>query len=126
MSKAKPKVLIIDDDPLMLTLYSHKFVEEHFEVFTALSGEEGIEIARKEKPDIALIDIVMPDPDGMATLAKMKADPEINDIPAIMLTNLKGLEYEEESRQLGATAYVVKSDTTLRDLVALVRKYLPS
>ncbi len=83
----KKKILIADDEPEIVNIVK-KMLEEKYEVVSASNGEECIEVAKKEKPDLILLDILMPKMDGWETLRKLKEDKELKDIPVSMLTAL--------------------------------------
>src|SRR5258706_11802090 len=82
------KILLVEDDAILSDMYEKKFVIEKFEVLTAHDGEKGLEIALQEKPDIILIDLLMPKMDGMTLLKKLREDPWGENVPTIILTNL--------------------------------------
>ncbi|RLF47082.1 MAG: hypothetical protein DRN29_03440 [Thermoplasmata archaeon] len=85
--KKKKKILIADDEPEIVDIVK-KMLQEHYEVITAYDGEECLKKAKKEKPDLILLDILMPKLDGWETLKKLKEDEELKDIPVSMLTAL--------------------------------------
>ncbi len=85
--KKKKKILIADDEPEIVDIVK-KMLEERYEVITAYDGEECLKKAKKEKPDLILLDILMPKLDGWETLKKLKEDEELKDIPVSMLTAL--------------------------------------
>lgn len=119
------KVLIIDDDPLLLTMYEQKFRRDGYEVATALTGGEGLAKIREENPTVVLLDIMMPKISGLEVLEAMKKDPKIRDIPVILLTNLaRGEEDIERGLELGAIAYLVKNQTRPSQVVAKVKELL--
>ena len=102
------KVLVIDDEEYIQHILNFSFGAEGYDVLTASDGEEGISKAKNERPDIIVMDIMMPKMDGYEACKRIKADPETKDIPVILLT-AKG---READRKLGADAgaddYVVK------------------
>ena len=102
------KVLVIDDEEYIQHILNFSFGAEGFDVLTASDGEEGITKAKNEKPDVIVMDIMMPKMDGYEACKRIKADPDTKDIPVILLT-AKG---READRKLGADAgaddYVVK------------------
>jgi DNA-binding response OmpR family regulator len=102
------KVLVVDDEEYIQHILNFSFGAEGYDVLTASDGEEGITKARNEKPDVIVMDIMMPKMDGYEACKRIKSDPETKDIPVILLT-AKG---READRKLGADAgaddYVVK------------------
>lgn len=111
------KVLLVDDDPLIIRMYQNKLSNDGYQVATAFNGEEAFSKIAKEKPDIILLDIMMPKMNGVEVLKKLKSDDATKDIPVIILTNLgDSSEDVESAKKLGALDYVVKSDITLKEL----------
>jgi len=121
----KNKILLIEDDPMIVRMYQRKFEKEGFQVTLAFNGEEGIEALKKEKPDIILLDIMMPKMNGIETLKTVKADPGLKDIPIVMLTNLGDRpEDVERCKELGAIDYWVKANISLKDVVEKIKKII--
>lgn len=118
------KVLVIDDDPFILDMYSVKLREAGFSVDTAENGETGMEKFKKESPDVVLLDIVMPNLDGftiLETLRKEKSSPQTK---IILLTNLGQKEDVERGNRLGADDYIIKAHFTPSEVVEKVKKIL--
>ena len=113
-------ILIVEDDPLMAGMYQDIFKEESYEVTVAPDGEEGWNAAKKMKPSLILLDIMMPKLNGIQLLEKLKQDPETSRIPVIMLTNLAGDRDKESALQKGAVKYMVKSDYTPKEVTDTV------
>lgn len=118
------KILIIEDDPLMLRMYQKIFKFEGFTVVVASNGEEGIDTARKEKPTLILLDIMMPKMNGLEVLDKLKLDPNTKKIPVVMLTNLAGSHDAEKALTLGAVKYIVKSEYDPKQVTNMVKEIL--
>src|SRR3989344_6028291 len=99
------KILLTEDDPLMVRMYQRKLVNDGYEVDIASNGEEGLVKIRSFRPDLVLLDIMMPKLNGLQVLERMKADPTISKIPVVILTNLGGSEEDiERGLGLGAVA----------------------
>lgn len=120
------KVLIVEDDVFMARMYLKIFSHENFEVVMASNGEDGLNKAREIKPDIMLLDIMMPKMNGFQVLETMKKEPELMNIPIIMLSNLAGDQDIEEAKNKGATDYIVKSNYTPHQIIGMVNKVLES
>jgi len=121
------KVLIIDDDQLLVTMYERKFRKDGLEVITALNGGDGLKKIKEEKPALVLLDIMMPKMNGLEVLGEVKKDPEIKNIPVILLTNLardSGEEDIEKGLELGAVTYLVKSQLRPSQVVVKVKEIL--
>lgn len=123
MAEAR-KILIVDDEKILMDLLSTKIKREGFVVIEAHDGEEGLQIALAEHPDLILMDIIMPKMDGITVMKKLRLDPWGKDVPVIILTNLNTAESVQDSVASGAYDYLVKIDYTLDDLVAIVKKRL--
>ncbi len=119
------KILIVEDDTLLSNMYAQKFKKDGFEVTTAGNGEVGLSKVKSDKPDLVLLDIMMPKMNGLQVLEKMKADAEVKEIPVILLTNLaRGVEDANKGLELGAVAYLVKSKVQPTEVVAKVKHVL--
>ncbi len=124
MTDVKTKILIVDDDPFLSGIYATKLDMDGFQVVTARDGEEGYKAAAKEKPDLILLDVLMPKLDGFETLKKLKDDPATHNIPVIMLTNLGQKEDIEKGMQEGAVDYLIKAHFVPAEAEAKIKKVL--
>ena len=103
----KKKVLIVDDEPNVRRL-SHKILSKKFDVMEAEDGQQAIDFANAQKPDVILMDMMMPKVDGLTACYAIKKDPATKSIPVIMVTAI-GFELNIKlSQQMGATSYVTK------------------
>lgn len=118
------KILIIEDDVSLQKTLQEYLMAENFKVFCAYDGEEGLQKVNAEKPDIVLLDIVLPKINGYEVLRKIKKNPKTNKIPVILLTNLADMRDVEKALDLGATNYLVKSDYKMEEIVDKVRDIL--
>lgn len=117
------KILIIDDDPFILEMYALKFKEEGFSVETAKDGKTGLAKLEEIKPDVVLLDVVMPVMDGFDILKKIKALP--NPRPRVFfLTNFGQKDDIERGMKLGADDYIIKAHYTPSEVVAKIRELL--
>ncbi len=108
MPDAKYKVLIIDDDPFVSEIFAPSMKKKGLAVAVASDGLSGLELIKKEPPDIILLDIVMPGMDGYGVLQELKSKPETANIPVIMLSNLAQQEDIERSMSTGADGFLMK------------------
>ena len=122
----KKKILLIEDDKFLLKLYSDKLNREGFEVSMAITGEEGLGKVAAEKPDLVLLDIILPKKNGFDILSEIKLNPATKNIPVIILTNLGQDSDIKTGFELGAVDYLVKTDFAITKLPEIVRKYLAS
>lgn len=118
------KILIVEDEISLLNLLVEKFESEGFEVIVARDGKEGLEQAESTKPDLILLDIIMPVLDGMSMLNTLRKKDWGKDIPVIMLTNLSDDEKIKESLEKGVFEYLIKADWELNDVIAKVKDKL--
>ncbi len=119
-----PKVLIAEDEEDLLELYKLRFECESFKVIVALDGEEVIEKTIKEKPDLILLDIMMPKKTGLAALKELRHKPEVAKTPVIALTALSSDRMEKQALKLGVFYYLIKSQTPVSEVVKLSKKVL--
>jgi DNA-binding response OmpR family regulator len=122
----KKKILIIEDEKDLRFFIIRALKEEGFEVIEAIDGEEGIEKAKKEKPDLILLDLLLPGISGYEVLARIKKDPEMEMIPVLILSNLGQQEEVEKGLKLGAVDYLIKANFTLDEIVERVKKIIYS
>jgi len=118
------KVLIIEDDPFLSGMYLKKLKLSGFEVKVAADGKDGLESIKKDRPDLILLDIVLPQMDGYEILKRLKEDKELRNIPVILLTNLGQKEEVEKGMALGAEAYIIKAHFTPTAVVDKVKEVL--
>ena len=121
---AKAKILLIEDDVMLAKMYERKFVSDGYEVVIAYDGLEGLEKATKEKPDLILLDIMLPKLDGLALFKKLRSQPVTFSTPVILLTNLGQEDVVFECFKLGAVDYLVKADVTPQQVVKKVESFL--
>jgi len=121
----KKKILLVDDDPLIVRMYERKLVKEGFAVALAPNGEEGLKAIENDRPDLVLLDVLMPKMNGWEMLKKLKGDPKAADIPVITLTSLGDRPEDiQKFKDLGVKEYLVKSQVELKDLVAMIHKHI--
>src|ERR1035437_2071090 len=104
------KILIVEDDRVLLNLMNEQFSAEGFEVLTALNGKDGLDAALKMHPDLILVDILMPIMDGMEMTEKLREDTWRKNAKIIVLTNLNSEDKVAKFLEKGAYDYLIKSD----------------
>ena len=117
-------VLVVEDDKFLRDLLVLKLKREGFKVSEAVDGEEGLKKTRNEKPNIIVLDLIIPVKDGFAFLEEMKKDPETESIPVIVLSNLGQREDIERAKALGARDYMVKAQLTPLEVVERIKTIL--
>lgn len=121
---AKQKILIVEDDGFLASIYAQKLEVEGFDVVFATNGEDGLKLAEKDRPDLILLDLLMPKMDGFEFLEKAKADAGLKAIPVLVLTNLGQREDVERCLKLGAAGYVIKAHSLPQETVKRVKEIL--
>jgi DNA-binding response OmpR family regulator len=118
-------ILLVDDDPLLRTLVEHKLRLRGFEVFSAESGEEGLKQASAKRPDLIVLDAMLPELDGFEVLQRLKEDAATQSIPVIMLTARKQETDIVSALSKGARDYLIKPFLP-EELVMRIRNLLPA
>jgi DNA-binding response OmpR family regulator len=124
MTEKKINVLLVEEDAFLANIYKTKFEMEDFKVTVADNGETGLMTAEKKKPDIILLDILLPKMDGFVVLEKLKASDKTKNIPVILLTDLGQKEDVEKGLSLGAEDYLIKAHFKPAETVDKVKKVL--
>lgn len=120
----KTHVLLVEDDVFLSGIYQKKFEMEGFKVSLADNGEKALVEVKKKKPDIVMLDILLPKLDGFAVLEKLKADSDTKNIPVILLTNLGQKDDVEKGLQMGAVDYLIKAHFKPSEVVDKIKKAL--
>lgn len=115
------KVLIIDDEKSVLKMYEEYLKTAQIETLSASDGQTGIGLAKAQKPDVILLDIIMPKLNGLDVLQELKADPDTRNIPVFLLTNLPAECSGEKAKELGAAGYLVKAEYEPRMVVDVIK-----
>jgi len=119
------KILLVEDDSLFVKMYQKKFAHEGLELEAAYDGEEGVEKIKSEKPDLIILDLMLPKMSGSEVLKQVKDDPEANAIPVIILTNLSTSADEvTKCIQMGVKETFLKTNVTPDQVVEAIRKYV--
>jgi len=114
-------ILVIDDESALQKTLGEFLRTQNYNVISALDGELGIALAREKKPDLILLDLVMPKKNGFEVLKELKSDMATKIIPVIVLTNLSEMADIDKVLELGATTYLVKGDHALVDILQKVK-----
>lgn len=116
------KILLVEDEEMLANMYQVKFQNDGFQLIKASNGEEGLTLAEKEKPDMILLDVIMPKMDGFTVLKRLKENDSTKNIPVLLLTNLGQDEDVKKGNELGAIGYLVKANITPSEVVAKVKE----
>ncbi len=118
------KIAIIEDDPTINQMYRMKFEAGGFDVELADNGKRGVDLVASFHPDMILLDLQMPEMNGVEALTEIRKDPNSKNTPVIILTNMGEEESPKELAALGIHSYIVKSDLTPSQVVARVKEAL--
>lgn len=117
-------ILFIEDESALQKTFTESLAPEGYNIISALDGETGLKIAKTKKPDLILLDLILPKIHGFEVLKKLKEDAATKNIPIIILTNLESVENVDKALELGATTYLVKTKYTLNEVISKIKKAL--
>jgi len=118
------KILIIEDEKILSEMYKFKLEKEGFEVLNAMEVDEAIGIGRNSKPDLVVLDILLPKESGINYLIKMKNIEELKDVPVLVLSNFDDNETKNKSFELGAKDYLIKSNHDPKEIVEKIKELI--
>ena len=117
-------ILFIEDESALQKTFADILRKEGYEIISALDGEIGLRLAKTKKPDLILLDLILPKLNGFDVLKKLKEDTETKEIPVIVLTNLEALKEVDRAIELGARTYLVKAQYNLEEVVKKIKDTL--
>lgn len=120
----KKKILLVEDDTALATVYKSRLELEGFNVIHVSNGEEALSTAVAEKPDLVVLDAMMPKINGFDVLDILRNTPETTNVRVVMLTALSQIKDKERAKELGADDYLVKSQVVISDVVARIKHHL--
>ena len=118
------KILLVEDDTNLREIYSARFMAEAYDVITASDGEEALATAVRERPDLIILDVMMPKISGFDVLDILRSTPETKDTKVIMMTALSQDTDKQRGESLGVNQYLIKSQVTLEDVVNAAKTQL--
>ena len=124
METSNAKVLLVDDDPFLSNLLKVRLQKENVDVILAKDGEEALNRIETEKPGLVLLDLILPKKSGFEVLEKTSVDPQLKDMPVIIISNLGQTSDIQRGKELGAVEYYVKAKISIDDLVGKVKNFL--
>lgn len=124
MTDNKKTILVVEDDKFLRDLIAQKLLKEGFDVVEAIDGEQGVKKIEEEKPDLVLLDLILPGIDGFEVLSRTKENPILAEIPVIILSNLGQKDDIEKGLNLGAVDYLIKAHFTPGEIIEKVKKIL--
>lgn len=117
-------LLLIEDESALQKTLGDVLSQEGFEILSALDGEAGLRLAADKRPDVILLDLILPKANGFDVLKSLKEQEATKNIPVVVLTNLESMEDIQKALDLGAMTYLVKSNYTLEEVVEKVKQAL--
>ncbi|KKQ18309.1 MAG: Two component transcriptional regulator, winged helix family [Berkelbacteria bacterium GW2011_GWA1_36_9] len=124
MEQTGKTILLVDDDLTLLEMYEDRLKAEGYTIIQAKNGEEALNKAREVKPALVILDVMMPKVNGFDVLKNLRGDEEFKNVPIIMLTALIQDVDRAQGKKLGATDYIVKSETMPGEVIAKIKKAL--
>ncbi len=118
------KIMVIEDEPAILKALTEVLQMNGYEVASAVNGEQGLNTIADFKPDMILLDLILPGKNGFEVLKEVKASPENSRVPVIILSNLGDEEEIQQGLKLGAADFLIKADYDLSEVVKIIAKYL--
>ncbi len=118
------KILVVEDDKFLREMISRKLDKEGYDVIQAVDGEKGEIKIKEEKPDLVLLDLILPGIDGFEVLERVKKDPSVSEIPIIILSNLGQKSEVERGINLGAIDFLIKAHFTPAEIVKKIREII--
>jgi two-component system, OmpR family, alkaline phosphatase synthesis response regulator PhoP len=118
------KILIVEDEKILSEMYTEKFQQAGFEVVSAPEAEDGLEVAKAEKPDLIILDILLPKGDGISFLQKMKEEPGLSSVPVVVFSNFDDPETKKTAFRLGVKDYLIKTNHTPREIIEKIKEVL--
>ncbi|NIM47415.1 MAG: response regulator [Candidatus Aenigmarchaeota archaeon] len=122
--KDKKRILIVEDDPYICKMYQLKLELQGFIIDIAINGKIGVEKVKEKKPDLVLLDILMPEMDGFEVMKVLKSDSQTKDIPIVVLSNVAQDERIKKALSLGAKSYIIKTQFTPAQVVQKINETL--
>jgi DNA-binding response OmpR family regulator len=116
------RIVLAEDEPTIATAYKMGLTYHGFEVIVAVDGRETLAALEKERPDILLLDIIMPHMNGVEVLTALRKNPELHDLPVIILSNLDQSTDAFRTSHLGAKAYLIKANLSLKELIEHINR----
>lgn len=117
------KILIIEDEEFLVEMYKTKFEMENFQVISAFSSEQAIDILKKNIPDLILLDILLPRKSGITFLEEIRQIKNISKIPVIIFSNYDDPVTRDKAKRLGIKDYLIKTNFTPKQLLTKIKKY---
>ncbi|MBI4854495.1 MAG: response regulator [Acidobacteria bacterium] len=119
----KPKLLVIDDQPFIVAIFTELFRSDEIDLISASNGEDGLDLALKEEPNLIFLDIEMPRMDGLSVCKKLRQDPRFESTPIFLLSAKGEGPSDDEQQEIGVTGYLTKPFSPLQ-IYSLIKQHL--
>lgn len=121
MADSNKRILIAEDNKFFQSMLATELAKHGYQVDVANNGKEALDLARQNKPDLAVVDLIMPVMDGFDTISEFKQDPSLKSVKIIVSSNLSQEEDINKVKELGADSYIVKQDMSFEDTVNKIK-----
>ena len=118
------KLLIIEDEPMLIEMYLAKFNKQELSIISANSAEQGFAMTKKEKPDLILLDMLLPMGNGIDFLEKIRKDENIKDTKVLVFSNYDEPDTKKKAMEFGAVDYLIKTNYTPNQITAIIQNIL--
>jgi len=118
------KILLIEDESALQKSLGDTLREDGFEVLSALDGTIGERLAKSEKPDLIVLDLILPQKSGLDVFQSLKEDETTKNIPVVILTNLEKIEHVEKALEMGAKTFLIKANYTLKEILTKIKSVM--
>ena len=118
------KILLIEDEKILLDIYKDKFTQAGFKIYLSSEAKKGLNLARKEKPDLIVLDILLPKENGITFLTWLRKDPKISSIPVLAFSNYDDPDIKKQAFKLGVKDYLIKTNYTPKEIIKKIKSYL--
>ncbi len=118
------KILLIEDEEILINLLQKKLIQENYEISVAKNGEEGLRLMKEAKPDLILLDIVMPKKGGFEVMEAMQKEDELKKIPIIIISNSGQPVELDRAKELGAKDWLIKTEFDPQEVIDKVKKQI--
>ena len=120
------KILLIEDDPFLTTMYKTRFAREGHEVITAQDGETALDVLKQAPPNLVILDVMLPKLGGFAILEEMQKSDTLKKIPVVVLSNLTDEDSIKKAKSYGVKEFLTKAQNTPIQIFEVIKKYLPT
>ena len=124
MIPKKKKIMIVEDEKILADMYKDKLSRSGFDVECAFNAEDGFNMIKKAKPDLVLLDILLPRENGISLLSKIRKEKDISSVPVIAFSNYDDQGTKEEAKNFGAKEYLIKTNYNPQEILDIINKYI--